>query len=166
MKMEVRFAEPKDAGTLDELIRMLAEFEGEEGIGKVTPEVLKEEMLDENSAFGCIVVEMDGQIIGYALFFQAFSTQDGRYLYLRDIFVKEEYRRKGVGNALLKALAEICVERSYARIDLTVLRTNFSALDFYKAFGAEIVGQWVVVRINKEFIEDIAAGAHDKALSS
>jgi len=164
--MEVRFVEPKDAGPLDELIRMLAEFEVVEGIGKVTPEVLKKEMLDENSAFGCVVVEIDGQIIGYALFFQAFSTQDGRYLYLRDIFVKEEYRRKGAGKVLLRALAEICVERGYARIDLTVLRTNSSAFDFYKAFGAEIVEQWVVVRINKDAIEDIAAGAHDKALSS
>lgn len=163
--LEIRAAGPDDAGELSKLIEKLALLEGEGSAGKVTPKVtpgvLRAEMMDEHPAFECFLGEVGGQVVGYALFFQTFSTQESRCLWLRDIFVEEKNRREGVGEALLRALAEICVERDYSRIDLTVLSTNLPAIAFYKAFGGVIEDKWVLVRVNNEAIQNIAAGAHD-----
>jgi GNAT superfamily N-acetyltransferase len=83
------------------------------------------------------VVEKDGQVVAIAVWFLNFSTFTGRHgVYLEDLFVREGERRHGYGRALIKALAEVCVQRGYRRFEWSVLDWNEPSIRFYRSIGA------------------------------
>jgi len=99
----------------------------------------------------------DGKEVGFALFFQNFSTFLGRAgLYLEDLYVLPEYRGKGHGKALLKKLASIAVERGCGRMEWWCLDWNQSSIDFYKALGAEPMNDWTVYRLAGDTLTNLA----------
>ncbi len=105
------------------------------------------------------VGEVDGEVVGFALWFLNFSTWRGTHgIYLEDLFVRPEHRGHGLGKALLRTLAEECVARGYARLEWSVLNWNTPAIDFYKAAGAVPMDEWTVFRLTGDALESFARG--------
>jgi GNAT superfamily N-acetyltransferase len=157
--LTIRFARPDDAETILAFIRDLAEYE------KLAHEVIAEESTLRATLFGVkpaaevLIAELGGTNasgfdrgdptpVGFALFFQSYSTFLAKPgLYLEDLFVRPPARGKGVGRALMSALARIAVQRNYGRFEWSVLDWNQPALDFYAALGAKPQSEWTVQRL-------------------
>jgi GNAT superfamily N-acetyltransferase len=145
----LRFATPDDSVVVFRLVQALAEYE------KLTDEVIsspddfRKILLDPNSRVEVLLAEKEGQAIGFALFFQNFSTFLGKPgLFLEDLFVFPEHRKSGIGTALLQRLIELAKERNYGRVEWNVLDWNEPAIDFYtKRIGAKLMKSWRVCRI-------------------
>ena len=162
----VRPAEPRDVGTIHELIRALAEYE------KLLPEVDATEQQLRAALFGaqprvfCDIAEWTAagrtETAGFALWFYNFSTFRGRHgLYLEDLFVRPEYRGRGIGHALLANLARRCVAEQLTRLEWSVLDWNEPALRFYASLGAAALGEWVPHRVTGEALRSLAGpGTH------
>jgi len=110
---------------------------------------------------------VDDEPAGFALFFQSFSTWVCRPgMYLEDLFVKPEHRKRGIGGALLQALGEICVERNYGRMEWACLEWNELAKEQYRKIGAVPMEEWRTWRLAGEDIAKLAQGAYRKAAVS
>ena len=94
-----------------------------------------------------IVAENNKEIIGFALYYTAYSTWKGVSLYLEDFYVKENHRKNGVGNLLFEKVVEIAKEKKVKRMDWQVLEWNKLALDFYDKKGAELSAEWINGRL-------------------
>ena len=151
-----RYAEEADAALILEFIKELAEYEKMSADVVATEELLKEWIFDKKKAEVIFALE-DGKEVGFALFFHNFSTFLGRAgIYLEDLFVKEEYRGRGHGKALLKKLAQITVERGCGRLDWSCLDWNRPSIDFYRSLGAEALDEWTVYRLTGETLHKMA----------
>ena len=94
-----------------------------------------------------------------ALWFLSFSTWTGTNgIWLEDLYVREQWRGLGLGQALLQALAEICVDRGYQRLEWWVLDWNEPALGFYRSLGAVAMDEWTVHRVTGDALHALAAG--------
>ena len=151
---EYRFAEKKDAGVILSFIKKLAEYEKMSDDVSATEELLAKWIFDEKKAEVIFALE-DGKEVGFALFFHNFSTFLGRAgIYLEDLFVLKEYRGRGYGKGLLKQLARIAMDRGCGRLEWSCLDWNTPSLDFYKSLGAEIMDEWVMLRLSGETLEN------------
>lgn len=158
--MPLRNAREADLDTIISLIHGLAEYENEPGAVKLDREELRRHLFGSAPAAEVILAETDGgEVAGFALFFQNFSTWTGKPgLYLEDLFVRPEFRRHGLGKALLVELARTCLERDYGRFEWSVLDWNEPALAFYRALGAVAMDEWTVHRVTGEALRRLAAG--------
>jgi len=147
--MVIRPALPHEAHLIQELIHELAVFEQ-------APESAQASLADIEGAFFathpavfCDLVEDDqGTVQGFAIWFLNYSTWTGTHgIYLEDLFIRSEARGKGLGKALLRHLAAICVERGYHRLQWWVLDWNTDAVEFYKGLGATFMDEWTVMRV-------------------
>jgi GNAT superfamily N-acetyltransferase len=103
-------------------------------------------------------VEKAGQVVAIAVWFLNYSTWTGRNgIYLEDLFVREDERRHGYGRALLKALAEVCAERGYRRLEWSVLDWNEPSIRFYRSIGAAGMDEWTVQRLAGDALTRLAA---------
>lgn len=153
----VRFAEPSDFNTLFALIQALAEYEKLSHAVTGNALLLKEHLFGSPKYIEAILVESAGQAVGFALFFHNYSTfltKPG--IYLEDLFVLPEFRRQGVGKALLTKLAKIAIERDCGRLEWSVLDWNVSAQAFYRSMGADILDDWRICRVTEEAIKKLA----------
>ena len=113
-----------------------------------TEDQLRASLFGDDPKVFCHIAEVDGEIAGFALWFLNFSTWLGTHgVYLEDLYVRPELRGRGVGAALLHALARICVVRGYPRMDWAVLDWNRPAIGFYKRLGAKLRRQWILTRL-------------------
>jgi GNAT superfamily N-acetyltransferase len=104
-----------------------------------------------------LVVEYDGRLVGFALFFHNYSTFLARPgLHLEDLFVLPEHRRKGHGRALLRELARLAVDRRCGRFEWSVLDWNEPAMAFYRSLGAKRMDDWRIFRMTGEAISGLA----------
>jgi GNAT superfamily N-acetyltransferase len=104
-----------------------------------------------------LIAELSGAPVGFALFFQSYSTFLAKPgLYLEDLFVRPAARGKGVGAALMAALARIAVQRHYGRFEWSVLDWNEPALKFYAALGAKPQSEWTVQRLTGAELQALA----------
>lgn len=154
--MEIRHAERKDIPLILEFIRGLAEYEKLLDEVVATEELLEEWLFDKEKAeviFGVV----DGEEVGFALFFHNFSTFLGRAgIYLEDLFVKPEFRGNGYGKGLLKELARIAVERDCGRLEWWCLDWNKPSIDFYLSLGAIPMDEWTTYRITGDTLKKMA----------
>ena len=158
MKKELAFrsATREDVPLILQFIRELADYE------KMLHEVVADEATLEEWIFDRQKAEVlfalvDGNEIGFALFFHNFSTFLGRAgIYLEDLYVKPEYRGKGYGKAILKRLASIAVERKCGRLEWWCLDWNQPSIDFYRSLGAEPMSDWTVYRIAGDTLAHLA----------
>lgn len=142
------------------MIRELAVFEKLEGILVTTERDLQEAFFGERPAAGCLVVEVGGQLAGYAIHFATFSSFLGRPgLWLEDLYVRPEFRGLGVGKKLLEAVVEVAREKGYGRCEWCVLDWNQRAIDFYQSMGGEILDEWRIVRVGRERMEEMASAS-------
>lgn len=154
-KMNFRFAERKDVGLILQFIKELAVYD------KLIDEVVTEEATLEEWIFNkktaeVIFVMEEETEVGFALFFQNFSTFLGRAgLYLEDLYVKPEYRKKGYGKGLILKLAEIARERGLGRMEWMCLDWNRPSIDFYLSLGAKPMLGWKVYRVAGKELENL-----------
>jgi GNAT superfamily N-acetyltransferase len=138
------------------MIRELAEYEHELQLVTIREEDLVRDGFGEHPRFRALVGEWEGKPAGYALFFDYFSTWVGRGLFLEDLFVREKFRRQGIGRALLAEVARIAVNEHCYGIHWEVLDWNEKAIALYKALGAEFRDQWRPVLLTGEPLHRLA----------
>ncbi|VVD98126.1 GCN5 family acetyltransferase [Pandoraea horticolens] len=159
MSLILRAATADDVGAIYRLMRELAVYEKLLDIFEATPDSVHEALFGNAPAAECLIAEWDGKVVGYALYFHNFSTFLGRRgLYLEDVYVQPSVRGKGVGQALLRQLARIALERQCGRFEWTVLNWNQPAIDFYASQGATVLPDWRVVRMTGEALDRFAKG--------
>ena len=144
----LRPAEPRDLDAIVALIGELAVFEQLAHLVEATTDKLGPHLFGDRPVAECIVGEVGGEVVAFALFFTNFSTflaQPG--LYLEDLYVKPEHRGSGVGKALLTALAGVAIERDYGRFEWSVLDWNENAIRFYEGMGATVRPVWRICRV-------------------
>jgi GNAT superfamily N-acetyltransferase len=154
--LRIRPATVHDATLLWTMIRELAEFEHELEWVTICPEDLARDGFSEKPQFRALIAEWNEQAAGYALFFDYYSTWVGRGLYLEDLFVREAFRSRGVGKALLSAVARIAVEESCYGMQWEVLNWNQKAIDLYKVLGVEFRDRWRPVMLTGEPLLELA----------
>lgn len=155
--LAIRFATPADVSTILHFIRSLARYEKLEHEVTADEAGLRATLFAPRPAAEVLLAELAGDPVGFALFFQNYSTFVGRPgLYLEDLFVEPAARGQGVGLALMSALARITVERGYGRFEWAVLDWNTPALEFYRALGAAPQSEWTVQRLTGASLERLA----------
>jgi GNAT superfamily N-acetyltransferase len=158
----IRPARPADAELLVNLVRELAVYEKLEECARATPDDFRKHLFGPTPAAEAAVAEVGSEPAGFALWYSTFSTFRGQPgLYLEDIFVKPIYRGRGIGKALLAAVAKRAVERGCGRLEWSVLDWNSPAIGFYRALGARPMDEWTVYRIDDEPLQRLAALAQD-----
>lgn len=151
-----RYADEGDVKTILEFIKELAAYENMLNEVVATEELLKEWIFEKKKAEVVFALE-DETTVGFALFFHNFSTFLGRAgIYLEDLYVKPEHRKKGYGKALLKELARIAVSRDCGRLEWWCLDWNKPSIDFYLSLGAEPMQDWTVYRIGGETLGELS----------
>ncbi|MDB4881492.1 MAG: GCN5-related N-acetyltransferase [Gemmatimonadetes bacterium] len=154
----LRAATPADVPTILQCIRALAEYERLAEACVATEELLRDALFGERPAAE-VVLAFDGDTVaGFALWFRSFSTFLARPgIYLEDLFVFPEYRRRGLGRRLLAHLARTAVERGYGRVEWAVLDWNEDALRFYRSLGAVPIDEWTICRLTGDALPALAA---------
>ena len=158
MTLSIRPATAADLPLIASLIRDLADYE------KLAHEVRFDEAVLGERLFGArpyaevLIGEVDGVAQGFALFFHNFSTFEGKPgVYLEDLYVRPEARGAGLGKAMLKALAQIALERDCARLEWWVLDWNAPAIGFYEKLGAKPMDEWTTMRVDGAALAELAA---------
>jgi len=140
--LRIRPATVDDAALLVTMIRELAEFEHQLDSVIIRPEDLARDGFGASPRFRALLAEWSGESAAYALFFEYYSTWVGRGLFLEDLFVREAFRGRGIGTAMLAAVARVAVDEGCYGIRWEVLDWNQSAVAMYKNLGAEFPGEW------------------------
>jgi GNAT superfamily N-acetyltransferase len=147
----IRRVEPRDVDAVVRLVHELALYEKAPEQCRLTSEQLHTALFGESPALFGHVAEVDGQVVGIALWFLNFSTWDGVHgIYLEDLYVTPEQRGKGLGKQLLEALARECVDKGYTRLQWWVLNWNEPSIGFYKSLGAIPMDEWTTMRVSDE----------------
>ncbi|ANZ37920.1 GNAT family N-acetyltransferase [Lentzea guizhouensis] len=154
----IRRVEPRDVDAVVRLVHELALYERAPEQCHLTSEQLRTALFGEHPALFGHVAEVDGQVVGIALWFLNFSTWDGVHgIYLEDLYVTPEQRGKGFGKQLLEALAQECVERGYTRLQWWVLNWNEPSIGFYKSLGAIPMDEWTVMRVADQALQELGS---------
>jgi len=157
MPLTIRLATPRDADTILGFIRGLAEYERQPDAVKVTAAQLRAQMESADPPFESLLAEFDAEAAGCAVFFRNYSTwSGGPGLYLEDIFVREEYRGRGIGSALMARLAQLALERGWGHMSWAVLNWNTSAQSFYRMHGAQPNDGWTLWRLDGDALARMA----------
>jgi GNAT superfamily N-acetyltransferase len=156
-RVSIRPATAADVPLILTFIRELAEYE------KLAHEVVASEADFHDALFGprpvieAVIASIDGEPVGYALFFPNFSTFLGKLgLYLEDLYVRPQARGLGAGRALLEHLAQIAVDRGWGRFEWAVLDWNEPSIGFYKKMGARPMDEWTIFRMTGEPLRRLA----------
>ncbi|TXH22279.1 MAG: GNAT family N-acetyltransferase [Chitinophagaceae bacterium] len=139
----IRKASEDDCFQMLELVKELALFEKAPDEVTVTLDHFKNAGFGPNPVWWSLVAEVEGKIIGIALYYIRYSTWKGTSMYLEDIVVTESFRGKGIGKQLLDALILEAKEKGFTRICWQVLEWNEPAIQFYKKYNATFDGEWV-----------------------
>ena len=154
----LRAAAPRDLAAIVALITELAEFEQLAHLLEVTADKLAPQLFGPRPAAECVVGEVGGEVVGFALFFTNFSTFLARPgLYLEDLYVRPAHRGTGLGKALLSHLGRLAAERGCGRFEWSVLDWNANAIAFYESLGATVLPDWRICRISGERLAAYAA---------
>lgn len=152
----IREARKEDAKHIHRLITELAVYENLEHEMVATVEDLETSIFDKNQA-QVIMAELDGAVVGYALYFFSYSTFLAKAgIYLEDLYVEKAHRGKGIGKTLLSKLAKITVDNGFGRLEWSVLDWNKPAVDFYESIGAVPMEGWTMNRLTGKSLVDLS----------
>ena len=153
----IRPARPEDVPAVVAMVHELAEYERAPQDCHLTAEALRDALFTDHPAlYGHVAVDPDGEPVGMMLWFLNFSTWTGTHgIYLEDLYVRPAARGGGVGRALLAGLAQICVQRGYARLEWWVLHWN-PAREFYHSIGAGPMDEWLPYRLTGAALHRLA----------
>lgn len=155
--LSIRPATVNDSGLLHAMIREFAEFERELDLVVMTEADLIRDGFGAQPTFRTLIAEWEGKPAGYALFFGFYSTWEGRPgLFLEDLFVRPEFRKNGIGKALLAKIARIARDENCYGVRWEVLTWNQPAIDMYKAMGAIFLDERRSVMLTDEPLQRLA----------
>lgn len=156
----VRPAEPADVPVLLQLVQELADYEREPDAVEATEADLHRALfVDRTCSAHVAEAGGGGAVVGFALWYPTFSTWTGRPgLWLEDLFVLPSARGQGLGTALLRVLAAVCVERGWSRLEWWVLDWNAPAIGFYRSLGAVAQDEWTTFRVAGEALRTLGSG--------
>lgn len=155
----IREAVPDDVADIAALIHELAAYENEPAAAIATEADLLRDGFGPRPYFHCLMAEWQGEVAGFALYFFQYSTWEGRpALYLEDLFVRERFRKRGIGRALFQRLARVALEHNGTRFQWECLDWNQPALDFYETTGAQVLREWLNLRITGDALRKLAGG--------
>lgn len=153
----IRYATPDDVPDILRLIRELADYERALHEVKATEEQLTARLFGDDPKVFAHVVEHEGRVVGFALWFLTFSTWNGTHgIYLEDLFVEPDVRGHGYGKALLTELTRIADKCGYERVEWAVLNWNTPAIGFYESLGARPQDEWTVYRLTGDALTKAA----------
>lgn len=153
----LRAATPDDAALLCDFVRELAEFEGLVHECAITPEAVTEHLLGPRRCAAALVAELDGTPAGFAVYYRTFSTFAAKPgIFLEDLYVRPNFRKRGLGRALLQAVAQIAHARSAGRLEWTALKWNAKALALYDSVGVKRMEEWTLLRMAPDAIAQLA----------
>ncbi len=156
-QVTLRSVTPEDLPTLLQLIWALAEYEKLSHLVTGSEELLGQHLFGDRPYAEAVLAECDGQAAGFALFFYNYSTfltKPG--IYLEDLFVLPQFRRQGIGKALLTHLAKRALDEGCGRLEWSVLDWNAPAIAFYQQMGADVLPDWRVCRVTGDALFDLA----------
>jgi len=155
---DIRPATRDDVPLLLALIGELADYERLRDEVVLDAELLERHLFGERPAAEAVLAEVEGEAVGYALFFPTFSTFLGRPgMWLEDLFVRPARRGAGVGRALLTHVAGLAVARDCGRLEWSALDWNEPALGFYRELGARRMGEWELHRLDGQALAAVAS---------
>lgn len=158
--LSVRVATVNDVPLLRNLILELAEYEHELDLVVMTEQDLARDGFGAQPKFRALIAEWEAQAAGYALFFGFYSTWEGRPgLFLEDLYVRPQFRKKGIGKALLASVARIAQREKCYGVRWEVLNWNQRAIDLYKSLGATFLEQWRSVMLSDGALDRLAERA-------
>lgn len=154
----IRAAVREDVGTILSFIRQLADYEHLSHEVEATEASLDATLFGERPAAEVLIASLDGRPVGFALYFDTYSTFLARRgIHLEDLFVVPDARGQGVGRALLTHLAALAERRGCGRLEWAVLTWNAPAIEFYRRLGAFSLDDWQTFRLHREGLQALAA---------
>ena len=158
--LKIRAATADDASLLAAMILELAEYDHLAHEAAVTPESIARDGFGPRPKFRAVIAEIDGKPAGYAVFFEFYSTFQARAgLFLDDLFVRPQFRKQGLGQALLAHVARIAWDENYFCMRWEVLDWNKPAIDFYTRLGAVFMDEWKSVMLIGDALQSAAESA-------
>ncbi len=155
--LTIRQSTCDDIPLILQFIRDLAEYERAPEEARATADDLLRDGFGPSPKFRCDLAFWDGRPAGFCLYFFNYSTWQGRPgLYLEDLFVRPEFRGKGIGKALLVHLARVAVRENCGRFSWAVLDWNTPAQEFYRSLGARMLKEWIIMRVEGEALPQLA----------
>lgn len=154
----IRRVRPGDEAELTAMIHELAAFEHASDECTVTESQVYAALFgDAPIVFGHLA-EVDGEVAAVALWFRNFSTWDGvAGIYLEDLYVRGQFRRRGLARRFLATLARECVDNGYTRLTWAVLDWNIDAIALYDAVGGKPQTDWITYRVSGPELSALAA---------
>ena len=154
----IRTAVPDDVRAIVALVHELAEYERAAHEVRLTTDSLHRSLFATDPRVFAHVAEIDGAVVGMAVWFLSYSTWRGTHgIYLEDLYVRPAYRGRGLGKALLAALAAEAVRAGHARLEWAVLDWNTPAVEFYRSLDARPMDEWTVHRLTDEPLRALAS---------
>lgn len=154
--IRIRPAAEADCELIFSLIEELAEYEKLAAEVAGDAEVLRRTLFEQRAA-EALILELDGEPVGYAIFFTTFSSFECRSgVWIEDVYVRPEKRRGGIGRAAMEHIAALALERGHARLEWTALDWNEPALRFYEGLGATKLGDWITHRLEVDGMRRLA----------
>jgi GNAT superfamily N-acetyltransferase len=148
-----------DVELLFELILELAEYEKLRDAVAGDAEVLRRTLFEQRAA-EALLIEGEGETVGYAIFFTTFSSFECRSgVWIEDIYVRPKHRRGGIGLRVMEHIAALALERGHVRLEWTALDWNEPALDFYAKLGARTLPDWITHRLDREGMRRLSRGS-------
>lgn len=158
MSSTIRKATVQDSESLLLLIKELARYEALEDQVVATLEGIHKTLFCPHPKVEALILEVDSQLAGFALFFHNYSTFLGKHgLYIEDLYVREAYRGHGYGKALLRHICQMAKERDCGRVEWWCLDWNKPSIDFYLKLGAQAMTDWTVYRLDSSKIDAMAS---------
>ena len=160
MKIKIREGKKQDLPSVLKLIKELADFENSLEEVIITLDDLENDGFGDHPWYWFLVAENNENIIGLSFYFIRYSTWKGKFLFLEDFVIKEEYRNQGIGSLLFEETINICKKEDLNGMIWQVLDWNTPAIEFYKKYNADISKEWLNGKLSKSQIDKILVNSN------
>lgn len=153
--INTRYARRSDAAKILEFLKELAEYENLVDCVYATEKDISDILFEKQQA-EALIAELNGQAVGYALYFYNYSTfMAKRGIYLEDLYIQPHARGLGLGKELIKAVAKIAIDNGCGKMEWSCLNWNTPSIEFYKGLGAKPVEGWTIYRLDRQKLDQL-----------